>query len=122
VAEQANRIFILPNGTVAVFDNDGQQIEELQGTWIDFEYLKKIAQIIVKDNPRVDSTNVLFVARDSLLGYVKHYRKMNSCSKCEHPEEDHNYSDGQGCHGIASYEPETNGYERCHCGEFVKND
>lgn len=49
----ANDVIILPNGSVAVFGNDGQQIPEFQGSWINFDYLRDLAQTVAKDNPRV---------------------------------------------------------------------
>ena len=48
-----NQIFIFPNGNVAVTDKKGQQMPKYQGSWIDFDYIRKLASIALRDNARV---------------------------------------------------------------------
>lgn len=48
-----NHIFIFPNGNVVVTGNDDQQIPELQGSWINFNYIRRLAEIAIRDNARV---------------------------------------------------------------------
>lgn len=52
-AGQVNKIFIFPNGNVAVTDNNGQQMPRYQGSWINFDYIRKLASIAIRDNARV---------------------------------------------------------------------
>lgn len=52
-AGQVNQIFIFPNGNVAVTDNNGQQMPHYQGSWINFDYIRKLASIALRDNARV---------------------------------------------------------------------
>lgn len=41
-----------------------------------------------------------------------------TCKNCLHKKSEHEFTDKQGCHGIADYERETNSYIRCHCFDF----
>lgn len=50
---QVNEIFVFPNGNVAVTNNKGEQMPELQGSWINFDYIRKLASIAIRDNARV---------------------------------------------------------------------
>jgi hypothetical protein len=121
---QANKIFIFPNGNVAVFDKDGQQMPELQGSWIDFDYLKKLAKVIVRDNPRVEKSNLLGAVRDSLSGYVQDMQLgLKYCNKCGHESDEHETIDSKRklkewevCWG--EVETPESGITRCNCDGF----
>jgi hypothetical protein len=41
-------IIVSNNGHVAFFDKEGEQIPELQGSIVDYNYLHKVAKLIVK--------------------------------------------------------------------------
>jgi hypothetical protein len=128
---QANKIFIFANGNVAVFDKDGQQMPELQGSWIDFGYLRKLAQVIARDNPRVEKTNIPGVVRGSLSQYEKYYTDVQDdikdlivlCKKCGHEKDDHETIDStkklkewEVCWGeVVTSE---SGITRCNCDGF----
>lgn len=69
---EANKAFIFPNGNITVFDKNGQQIPELQGSWINFDYLRKFAEVVVKDNVRVTGLKQMTgAAQDSFLAHLK---------------------------------------------------
>jgi hypothetical protein len=123
---QANKIFIFPNGNVVIFDKDGQQMPELQGSWIDFDYLRKLALVIARDNPRVNMEQILGAPRDSLSKYVKYYRDVQNdllCNKCGHEKDDHETIDSnrkpkkwEVCWGeVVTSE---SGITRCNCDGF----
>jgi hypothetical protein len=66
-------VIIFDNGNIAVFDQRGQQIPELQEGWINWNYLKRLGWVIAHDKPRVDGAIPL---PGNLLGtYVELYTK-----------------------------------------------
>ncbi len=80
--KKAKSIFIFPNGNIAVCDEAGQQIPELQDSWINFEVLKRLAKVIAKDNPTVEGKMPL--TYDPLNDYVELYRKNPSLLEPTH--------------------------------------
>lgn len=69
-------IMIFDNGTLAVFNEKGEQIPELQKSWLSFDALKQIAQVMVRDNPEVIGDFPLDY--DPLEKYIDFYQKDES--------------------------------------------
>lgn len=115
---QVNQIFVFPNGNVAVTNNKGEQIPELQGSWINFDYIRKLASIAIRDNARVagrmpDDHLGALIAR---LGgkpspSARPYRLH--CDACGHMRHYHEDNDGHckicECEGFTRIEGEQNG-------------
>jgi len=72
----AAEVYIFPNGNVAVTNTNGQQMPSVQGSWINYDYLQRLAVIAVKDEPLVTGMRFLdHRAFTSLNAYFKHEKE-----------------------------------------------
>jgi hypothetical protein len=59
VTKRAEKVWFFPNGNVAVFNEDGEQMVTFQGSWINLDFLKRLAWLVAKDNPPVEGMRTL---------------------------------------------------------------
>lgn len=115
------KVMILPNGTVAVFDENGEQIPEFQGGWINFDYLMKLGKLIAENESTLEveykARNFISIPRivmSSIGDYINYHRENpladTHCGKCFHPIESH-----QSKRGFAKECVDANDYGS-HCG------
>jgi len=85
-----NQIFIFPNGNVAVTDKKGQQMPGYQGSWINFDYIRKLASIAFRDNARIigrmpdDHLGRLMNTLSEGKGSRQKRPNRLKCSNCDH--------------------------------------
>jgi hypothetical protein len=53
VRPQITQVFFFTNGNVAVCNDKGEQVPTFQGSWVNFDYLKRLAKVIAQDSPKV---------------------------------------------------------------------
>ena len=73
---KVKHVTIFANGTIIAFDDEGQQIPELQQPWLNFKALQKLAKAIARDDPRIEGK--LPLNYDPLGDYVKHFKKRQA--------------------------------------------
>lgn len=73
--QKVKSIMIFDNGTLSVFNEKGEQIPELQKSWLNFDALRQIAQVMVRDNPEVIGDFPLDY--NPLEQYVSFYQENN---------------------------------------------
>ena len=54
MSRKVKNIIIFQNGNIGVFDEKGKQIPELQEPWLNFQGLRELANVIVRDDPEVE--------------------------------------------------------------------
>lgn len=76
MSKKVKNVHVFTNGNTAVFDKDGQQIAELQGSCINYGYIRKLAKLIAKNeiSPEIQFGN-LYDWRDELSEMVRLERK-----------------------------------------------
>ena len=72
------RVTIFPNGNVAVWDENGQQVAELQDSFFNYKYIDRLAKAIANDGLEVE--NMGFNPSDLWLR-VDHYRKYTKLAQ-----------------------------------------
>lgn len=77
MSKKVKSVMVFTNGNTAVFDKDGQQIAELQGSCVNYDYIRKLAKLIAKNeiNPTIQFGN-LYDWRDQLAEMVRLERKQ----------------------------------------------
>lgn len=70
---KATTVFIFDNGNIAVTDQNGEQMPDLQDPWINYDALKKLAEVIATDRPEIRGSFPLKF--DPLRDYVSFYEK-----------------------------------------------
>lgn len=72
------KITFYPSGNVGAFDSQGHQISEIQGSWIDSDYLRKLAQVAARDGAMtVGLTGITEVVGRSFVGLREFYEAVN---------------------------------------------
>ena len=74
-ARPGKSIWIFANGNVAVTDEDGEQMVELQGSLINWDYVRGLGKLIATEKPTMNTAILPPIIQDPLDRYVEHYRK-----------------------------------------------
>lgn len=74
-----NQVFFFQNGNVVVCDEQGKQVPALQGSWINYDYLRGLVKAITRSNPTVAGMERLppIVTRA-----IMEYRKVEIKREC----------------------------------------
>ncbi len=79
---KVRNVMIFSNGVIAVFDESGQQVPKLQNSWLDFQALRKLAEVIVKDKPNVEGS--AYIPTSALTDYIRFYEKQRDNVQLAH--------------------------------------
>lgn len=77
---KAKKVTIFENGNVAVWDEGGQQVAPLQGSFYDYKYMNKLAKAIAEQ--KLDVDNYGFDTGD-FEDRIKHFKKLTPKTKGE---------------------------------------
>lgn len=71
---EPKQVIIFPNGNIAVFNEAGEQMPELQDGWVDFDYLKKLAKALAgSDDATIEGEE--YLPSYYLTEYINFYEK-----------------------------------------------
>lgn len=68
---EIKKIMLFANGNTAVFDKNGQQVADLQKSWINFEALQELAAVAVESGCSIVSQ----MPYPYLAEYMQHFRE-----------------------------------------------